>query len=124
MSAARSIGNIVRWPATPSKIEEALAMHIRVNKLPAPVREFRFHPERKWRTDFAWPDLRLLVECEGGEHTRGRHTRGTGFTKDAEKYNAAAMAGWTLLRFTGSMVRSGAAILQITEFLNRKAAHG
>lgn len=113
MTAARSVGGIVRRPRGPSKIEEALALHIRVNALPVPVREFRFHPDRRWRADFAWPDRKLLVECEGGEHSGGRHTRGVGFTQDCEKYNAAAILGFTVLRFTGSMIASGAAIRSI-----------
>jgi very-short-patch-repair endonuclease len=120
MTAARSIGQIIPGPKA-SPIEATLALHIRVNKLPEPIREFRFDAVRKWRSDFAWPDLKLLVECEGGEHTRGRHTRGTGFTKDCEKYNEAALKGWTVLRFTGSMIRSGAAIEAIQRFLGGSA---
>lgn len=117
MSAARSVGGIVRLPKLASKIEESLALHIRGTKLPQPVREYRFNAERRWRADFAWPEQRLLVECEGGEHSGGRHTRGVGFTKDCEKYNAATLEGWRVLRFTGSMVRSGEAILAIQEAL-------
>ena len=67
--------------------------------LPKPVVEFLFHSERKWRFDFAWPQSRLAVEVEGGVWIQGRHTRGSGFVKDMEKYNAAAMLGWRILRF-------------------------
>lgn len=94
-------------------------MHIRATKLPEPVREYQFDPVRKWRADFAWPDAKLLVECEGGIHSRGRHTQPEGFRKDAEKYNAAALAGWRVLRFTGGMVRSGAAVAAICRALGR-----
>ena len=70
--------------------------------VPEPATEHRFHPKRKWRFDFAWPDVRLALEVEGGVWTGGRHTRGSGFLGDVEKYNAAAVMGWRVLRCTPS----------------------
>lgn len=67
-------------------------------RLPAPVAEYRFHPVRRWRFDFAWPDHRVALEVEGGAFARGRHTRGAGFRADIEKYNAAATERWFVLR--------------------------
>jgi len=67
--------------------------------MPAPVREFMFHDARKWRIDFAWTDVKLAVEIEGGAWANGRHTRGKGFIADMEKYNALAEYGWRLLRY-------------------------
>lgn len=69
-------------------------------KLPRPVAEFRFAPPRRWRFDYAWPADRVALEVEGGVWTQGRHTRGSGFVKDMEKYNAAAALGWRVLRTT------------------------
>jgi very-short-patch-repair endonuclease len=66
--------------------------------LPAPTLEFKFHPTRKWRFDYAWPALKIALEVEGGIWTGGRHTRGAGFKKDMEKYNAAAVMGWRIIR--------------------------
>lgn len=37
--------------------EETLLLQLRALKLPAPEREYRFHPGRRWRFDFAWPSL-------------------------------------------------------------------
>ena len=68
--------------------------------VPPPVSEHKFHPARKWRFDFAWPEVRLALEVEGGVWTGGRHTRGAGFLKDIEKYNVAACLGWRVLRCT------------------------
>lgn len=62
--------------------------------------EHQFHPKRKWRFDLAIPSVKLAVEIEGAVYSNGRHTRGSGFLKDIEKYNTAAIMGWTLLRFT------------------------
>jgi hypothetical protein len=63
-----------------------LFWQIRAAGLPYPIREFRFHPERRWRFDYAWPGAWLAVEVEGGVWTRGRHLRGAGFIRDCEKY--------------------------------------
>jgi hypothetical protein len=68
--------------------------------LPVPEREYKFHHTRKWRFDFAFVEKKLAVEIEGGIYISGRHTRCTGFMKDLEKYNAAALLGWRLLRYT------------------------
>ena len=74
----------------------------RVAQGPPLEREFRFHPERKWRADFAHVAIRTLIEVEGGIFRlgAGRHNRGAGYAKDAEKYLEAVLAGWTVLRLT------------------------
>jgi len=81
------------------------------------VTEHRFHPVRKWRFDFAWLDQSIAVEIEGGTWSGGRHTRGSGFEADCEKYNEAAAIGWTVFRFTGKMVKSGNAIQLLREVM-------
>jgi hypothetical protein len=78
--------------------------------LPAPIREYRFAPPRLWRFDLAWPFLRLALEIEGGTWTAGRHVRGKGYENDCEKYNAAALAGWRVLRVTTDMIQDGRAL--------------
>lgn len=62
--------------------------------------EFTFHPERKWRFDFAIPSMKVGIEYEGLMSEKSRHTTIKGFTGDAEKYNAAALLGWKVLRYT------------------------
>lgn len=64
------------------------------------VKEYRFHPVRRWRFDYAIPEHKIALEVEGGVWTGGRHIRGSGFLGDMEKYNAAATMGWRLLRCT------------------------
>lgn len=64
------------------------------------VPEFMFHPTRKWRFDFAIPSLKIAAEYEGLMSTKSRHTTITGFTGDTEKYNAAVIHGWKVLRYT------------------------
>jgi very-short-patch-repair endonuclease len=45
---------------------------------------------------------RTLIEIEGGIFIPGggRHNRGGGYAKDAEKYLEAVLAGWTVIRLT------------------------
>lgn len=93
----------------------------RAAAIPAPQAEFRFHPERKWRFDFAWPRRiqtitdtdgaaaatvyfpkkhfpgGVAVEIQGGCWARGRHTRGAALVKEREKLNHAAALGWRVL---------------------------
>lgn len=64
-----------------------------------PKREYQFHPQRRWRFDFAWPSLKVAAEVEGGIYVRGRHVTPKGFIADCEKYNAAAERGWRVLRY-------------------------
>lgn len=89
-----------------SMFETLVFYRIRTAKLPEPVREHRFHLIRKWRFDFAWPDQKVALECEGGVWTRGRHTRGKGFNSDCEKYNAAVLEGWKVLRYTPDQINN------------------
>lgn len=103
-----------------SNAEELLALHIRAAKLWEPVREYRFDSVRKWRFDFAWPNILLAAEVEGGIWTGGRHTRGKGFLDDCEKYNQAAMAGWKVLRFPVEVIVSGEALRIIEKALKQK----
>ncbi len=74
------------------------------------VREYRFHPKRRWKFDFAWQEKKLAVEIEGGVWIQGRHNRGQGFLDDASKYNFAAMAGWVVLRFSSEQAENGFAL--------------
>lgn len=82
-----------------------------------PVKEFKFHPDRNWRFDFAWPEKKLAVELEGGIWNKGRHMRPEGFIEDCNKYNAASLLGWKVLRFTERHIKSMQAIKQTREAL-------
>lgn len=62
--------------------------------------EYVFAPPRRWRLDYAIPSLHIALEVEGGVWTGGRHTSSAGFLKDMEKYNRAALLGWSVLRCT------------------------
>ena len=72
------------------------------------VKEHKFHPERRWRFDYAIPAHRIALEVEGGVWTGGRHTSPKGFLGDMEKYNTATLMGWRVFRCTpDSLYTSG-----------------
>ena len=70
--------------------------------------EYRFHPTRKWRFDYANEQFKIAIEIEGGVWTGGRHVSGSGFIGDMEKYNEAVVLGWKLLRFTPEQMTKSA----------------
>lgn len=49
----------------------------------------------------------LGIEIDGAVWSSGRHTRGSGFVKDQEKFREAAILGWRVLRFCTEDVTSG-----------------
>lgn len=67
------------------------------------VIEYRFHPSRRWRFDYAWPDMKIAIEWEGvhGSYTgKSGHLTPKGYTLNCDKYNAATALGWSVYRFT------------------------
>ena len=73
------------------------------------IAEHRFHETRQWRFDIAIPSLKIAIEYEGIMSRKSRHTTVTGYTKDCEKYNAATIAGWRVLRYNVFNYRSAGA---------------
>ena len=100
-----------------SALEQELELHIRAAKIAEPVREHRFHPVRRWRFDFAWPDQMFAVEVEGGAFVNGGHNRGAGFERDIEKCSEAMLLGWRVYRTTGRFIKNGTAINHIEKLL-------
>lgn len=110
VSALESAARRVRW-------ELHYLRDITAVGIPAPQREFRFHPVRQWRFDFAWPPSLFAVEVEGlvpsrgpdGEERKGRHQTIGGAQEDIVKYASATVLGWRVLRVSQADVKSGQA---------------
>ncbi len=106
---------------------------LKAEGIPAPETEYRFHPKRLWRLDYAWPAQKLALEIEGGIYGHGRqclmcgrrkvagHTSIQRLETDMEKYNAVNLDGWTLLRFTPEAFQNGTALRVIRDFLESKS---
>ena len=103
----------VKIPRPPSELEETFLFQLRAYDLQVEfTREYRFHPERMWRFDFAHKGKMIAVELEGGIWSKKRigHSTGKGIKADMEKSNAAQALGWRIFRFDIDMVKSGHAI--------------
>ena len=81
--------------------------------------ELRFHATRRWRFDLAIPSKKIAVEYEGVFSAKSRHTTKQGYTKDTEKYNAATILGWQVLRYTAANINE--AITDVKSILNGSA---
>jgi len=73
--------------------------------------EFKFHPVRRWRFDYAIPEIKLAVEYQGhagfvGKFGASGHSSIKGITNDCEKFNQAVGLGWRVLAFTALHFRS------------------
>ena len=81
------------------------------------VEEFRFHTDRRWRFDLAWPALMVAFEREGMARRGGksRHTTFSGFQADCEKYNTAAILGWRVIRGNVKMISKGTALVAVLD---------
>lgn len=108
-------------------------------------REFRFHPVRMWRLDFAFVGDKIGIEIDGGGFGRvvicdkchvpvmrtlkegrkvavregGRHNTGAGMEADAEKNNAAIALGWRVLHFTSKHIRDKSAIALVESLMKK-----
>lgn len=102
--------------ATPKAVA-TLRLQMRADGLIGWQEEYRFHPTRGWRFDFALVPAKLAVEVEGLTFKGGRHQRFHGYTEDCTKYSEAVALGWRLIRVTPAMVRRGEAIAYIKRAL-------
>lgn len=103
-----------------SEPEELLAFQLKaVPERPLFERQFRIHPERRYKADFFFPKSRLVVEVDGGGWVNGRHGRGQGIENDCEKSSLIAQMPARLMRVTPKQVQKGDALKWILEALKR-----
>ena len=96
------------------QFERLFAHQCAVVGIAAPIPQYQFARElgRFWTADFAWPDLKLLVEVDGGiwRSGGGAHSRPSAILRDMAKHNDATLLGWRVLRFSTDEVKSGHAL--------------
>jgi very-short-patch-repair endonuclease len=108
---------VFRGVKPPSRLEKRFEMLWEAHGGPPLEKEYRFHPVRKWRADFAHLPSRTLIEIEGGIYVNGRHNRGAGFAADLEKYLEAGLSGWRLIRL-GPNELTGETIARLVAMVN------
>ncbi|MBL7942097.1 MAG: hypothetical protein JNM00_04990 [Flavobacteriales bacterium] len=74
--------------------------------------EVLFHPERKWRFDYAIASRKIAIEYEGIFSEKSRHTGVVGFTEDCNKYNEAQLLGWRVFRVTALNISGFSQVLR------------
>ena len=72
-----------------------------------PDREYRFHPFRRWRFDYAWPSERVAVEIHGFGFG---HQSLKQMANDREKIREAILHGWRVLEYTSRCLGSRAKV--------------
>lgn len=89
---------------------------LRLVGLPAPVLEYPFaKPERAYRADLAWPNLRLLVEVDGAVHRIKER-----FSADLLRDQVIFFMGWRKLRVSPMQVRNGEALRLVERALEMR----
>lgn len=97
-----------------------------------PTPEYRFHAERRWRFDYAWPKVKVALEVEGGvfgfadpktgqRRSGGAHSSITGIKRDMEKYSIAAVMGWCVIRILPTDLTSWKTLAMVEEAITRRA---
>lgn len=129
-----------------STLEKKFLKIIEDNNFPCPEKQHKFHPDRRWRFDFAYPGFMVAIEIEGGMYSQrvichncktpvmkrlkngalvpvfsgGRHLTAKGFAGDRVKYNTATQMGWEVYSLTSDMLKNGYAIELLEEIIKRK----
>lgn len=108
-----------REKAEREKLEIALEVQLRAHNIRF-EKQYRFHPTRKWRADFAMLNEQrkgLMVEVQGGIYSGGRHTRGDAIEDECEKFAYAIMLHWYVMPITAKQIANGSAIKWICQFM-------
>lgn len=92
---------------------------------PPLLREYRFHPVRKWRLDFAHVEAKIGFEIQGGLYkAESGHRSREGVKRDYEKSNAAQELGWKVFSVTSEAVNSPAQIEHLIKVIEGRLRDG
>lgn len=78
---------------------EFLRAWLKRNPHKAPQRQYKWHPKRRFRADFAFVEKRVLVEIMGTRSIKSAHTTVTGYHSDCLRMAEAVILGWRILYF-------------------------
>jgi len=82
------------------------------------------HKVKGHKVDFCWPDLKVIVEIQGGTSGfgkgRGSHVREPGYSKDRTFSNVMQLEGWLVLEFTAPILNRDEAIYIVQRALRQR----
>jgi len=108
--------------AKTGELEATMLSQIAAARLLPCSPQYVFHPTRKWRFDFAWPDIRFALEVNGAIYVGGAHSRGKGQENDMEKIAEAAILGWTTICVSSNQIKSGEALRWVEAIVQQRRA--
>jgi len=73
---------------------------------------------KRYRADFAHLPSRSLIEIQGGTFNRGRHVTGSGYERDARKFNLATIGGWRVFLLTSQTAKDASWLGKIAAALD------
>lgn len=104
-----------RGHAERSRLENLMQAQLHEHEITDYKIEFQPLPPRKWKLDFAWPDVKIAIEVQGSVHRIKAK-----FKRDIEKRAELMLAGWEVLEVDGEAIQDGAALGWIKRLLGLK----
>lgn len=88
---------------------------------PVVTREWKFHPTRKWRFDFALLEKQIAFEVQGGLYDSDKgHRAFASVQRDYEKFNAAMILGWKVFQLSSPMLKDAEYMQKLVDFCRRR----
>jgi hypothetical protein len=83
--------------------------------------EYKFHPTRRFRFDWALPEQMIAWEYDGIMSGQASHASIGGILRDSEKINEAQRLGWDVYRVNAKSIGDGSAFTLADAVLRRAA---
>lgn len=84
---------------------------------------FEYHfarPDRAWRSDVAWPRVRVALEIQGGNWNGGRHCRPSAMQAEYDKQNGYSSRSWLCFYADWAQMKQPCLIDMIAETIQRR----
>lgn len=75
---------------------------------------------KRYRADFAHLQAKVIVEIQGGVFNRGRHVQGSGYARDARKFNLAQFSDWQVFLLVTDTATDDKILRQIAEHIRKR----
>jgi very-short-patch-repair endonuclease len=88
-----------------------------INRNPncVPKRQYKWHPKRLFKADFAFVEQRVLVEIMGTRSYKSAHTTVKGYHSDCRRMVEAQILGWRVLYFDSMFDKNWLEAVKLTE---------